>query len=134
MVAPIQPNFLWNIHIIYFLVFSFVVVFGVFIMERLFCPLNISMQHNQILTIYLEFVYHFVFTIFVFARNVCLQIDTSKVQMDVIKPWVATRVTELLGFEDEVLINFIYGMLEEKVGAQCESSDLRTVKRVNATL
>lgn len=49
-----------------------------------------------------------------FAPELDVTIDTSKVQMDVIKPWVATRVTELLGFEDEVLINFIYGMLEEK--------------------
>ncbi|ONK64592.1 uncharacterized protein A4U43_C07F27700 [Asparagus officinalis] len=32
--------------------------------------------------------------------------------MDVIRPWIATRVTELLGFEDDVLINFIYGLLE----------------------
>ncbi|VAH89265.1 unnamed protein product [Triticum turgidum subsp. durum] len=30
------------------------------------------------------------------------------------KPWIATRVTELLGFEDEVLINFIYGLLDAK--------------------
>lgn len=43
------------------------------------------------------------------------QIDPSKIQMDVVKPWIATRVTELLGFEDEVLINFIYGLLEGKV-------------------
>jgi len=35
--------------------------------------------------------------------------------MDVIKPWIARRVTELLGFEDEVLINFIYGLLEGEV-------------------
>lgn len=35
--------------------------------------------------------------------------------MDVIRPWIATRVTELLGFEDEVLINFIYGLLDGKV-------------------
>ena len=39
----------------------------------------------------------------------------SKVKMDVMKPWIATRVTELLGFEDEVLINFIYGLLDVKV-------------------
>ena len=39
----------------------------------------------------------------------------SKVKMDVMKPWIATRVTELLGFEDEVLINFIYGLLDAKV-------------------
>ena len=62
-----------------------------------------------------------------------LQIETSKVQMDVIKPWVATRVTELLGFEDEVLINFIYGMLEEKVGAQYESSGHHIFKQVSPT-
>ena len=39
----------------------------------------------------------------------------TKVKMDVMRPWIAHRVTELLGFEDEVLINFIYGLLEEKV-------------------
>ncbi|KAH6819966.1 hypothetical protein C2S53_018125 [Perilla frutescens var. hirtella] len=36
----------------------------------------------------------------------------TKVNMDVMKPWIAKRVTELIGFEDEVLINFIYGLLE----------------------
>lgn len=39
----------------------------------------------------------------------------TKVKMDVIRPWIANRVTELLGFEDEVLINFIYGLLDGKV-------------------
>ncbi|KAA8543831.1 hypothetical protein F0562_021992 [Nyssa sinensis] len=34
--------------------------------------------------------------------------------MDVMRPWIASRVTELLGFEDEVLINFIYGLLDGK--------------------
>ncbi|KAL5580937.1 hypothetical protein UlMin_013379 [Ulmus minor] len=41
-------------------------------------------------------------------------VDMSKVSMDVIRPWIANRVTELLGFEDEVLINFIYGLLDGK--------------------
>lgn len=39
----------------------------------------------------------------------------TKVKMDVMRPWIANRVTELLGFEDEVLINFIYGLLDGKV-------------------
>lgn len=39
----------------------------------------------------------------------------TKVKMDVMKPWIAKRVTELIGFEDEVLINFIYGLLEGEV-------------------
>lgn len=44
-----------------------------------------------------------------------MQVDITKVKMDVMKPWIANRATELLGFEDEVLINFIYGLLEGKV-------------------
>lgn len=35
--------------------------------------------------------------------------------MDVMRPWIAKRVTELVGIEDEVLINFIYSLLEGKV-------------------
>ncbi|EFJ15475.1 hypothetical protein SELMODRAFT_100233 [Selaginella moellendorffii] len=51
-----------------------------------------------------------------FASELDQPIDMSKVNMDVMRPWIATRVTELLGFEDEVLINFIYGLLDVKVG------------------
>ena len=47
--------------------------------------------------------------------NNVLWVDMTKVSMDVIRPWIANRVTELLGFEDEVLINFIYGLLDGKV-------------------
>lgn len=32
--------------------------------------------------------------------------------MDVMRPWIATKITELLGFEDEVLINSINGLLD----------------------
>lgn len=39
----------------------------------------------------------------------------SKIKMDTLRPWIATRVTQFLGFEDEVLINFIYELLEGKV-------------------
>uniref|UniRef100_A0A6N2MKX2 PWI domain-containing protein n=3 Tax=Salix TaxID=40685 RepID=A0A6N2MKX2_SALVM len=49
-----------------------------------------------------------------FAPELDHLVDTRKVKMDVIKPWIANRVTELLGFEDEVLINFIYGLLDGK--------------------
>ncbi|KAK8959843.1 hypothetical protein KSP40_PGU017668 [Platanthera guangdongensis] len=44
-----------------------------------------------------------------------VQVDMTKVKMDVIRPWIATRATELLGFEDEVLINFVYGLLDVKL-------------------
>lgn len=49
-----------------------------------------------------------------FAAELEHLVDMRKVKMDVIRPWIATRVTELLGFEDEVLINFIYGLLDAK--------------------
>ncbi|OIT40207.1 PREDICTED: serine/arginine repetitive matrix protein 1 [Nicotiana attenuata] len=50
-----------------------------------------------------------------FAPELEHLVDMTKVKMDVMKPWIAKRVTELIGFEDEVLINFIYGLLERKV-------------------
>ncbi|XP_020255723.1 PWI domain-containing protein C825.05c-like isoform X4 [Asparagus officinalis] len=48
------------------------------------------------------------------------RVDMTKVKMDVIRPWIATRVTELLGFEDEVLINFVYGLLEDVDGKKIQ--------------
>ena len=56
----------------------------------------------------------------------------SKVKMDVMKPWIAKRVTELLGFEDEVLINFIYGLLEEKVFIQVQQCCLLILSLLNS--
>ncbi|KAL3530794.1 hypothetical protein ACH5RR_010116 [Cinchona calisaya] len=49
-----------------------------------------------------------------FAPELEHLVDMTKVKMDVMRPWIATRVTELIGFEDEVLINFIYGLLDGK--------------------
>lgn len=39
----------------------------------------------------------------------------KKVKLDVIKPWMTQRITELLGVEDELVIDFAFGLLEEKV-------------------
>ena len=44
-----------------------------------------------------------------------VQVDLRKVAMDAIKAWVASRITQLLGFEDEVLIGFAFGLLDDKV-------------------
>ena len=38
----------------------------------------------------------------------------SKVNLDVIKPWITNRVTELLGTEDEVLVDFVFNMMESE--------------------
>lgn len=43
------------------------------------------------------------------------QVDMSKVNVDTVKPWIAQRVTELLGIEDDVLVEFVYNQLEPRV-------------------
>jgi uncharacterized membrane protein len=39
----------------------------------------------------------------------------SKVKLDVIKPWITTKITQILGMEDDVVIEFVNNQLEEKV-------------------
>lgn len=38
-----------------------------------------------------------------------------KVNLDTIKPWINQKITEFLGFEDDVVIEFIYNQLTDKV-------------------
>ena len=40
------------------------------------------------------------------------QIDMEKVSVDTVKPWISQRINEILGFEDEVVIDFVFNMLE----------------------
>ncbi len=37
----------------------------------------------------------------------------KKVTLEVIKPWITQKVTDLLGYEDDVVVNYVFGMLEE---------------------
>ncbi|KAJ2777391.1 hypothetical protein GGI15_004519, partial [Coemansia interrupta] len=41
------------------------------------------------------------------------RVDISKVNMEVIKPWVSSKIHELLQIDDEVLYSYIVNMLEE---------------------
>ncbi len=45
------------------------------------------------------------------------KIDMKKVNLKVIKGWMAQRVSQLLGIEDEVVVEYAFGMLEESVSA-----------------
>lgn len=36
-----------------------------------------------------------------------------KVELAVLKPWIAKKIVELLGFEDDVLIEYVSGILED---------------------
>jgi hypothetical protein len=47
-----------------------------------------------------------------FPKEYSEKVDFSKVSLDSIKPWVARRITAMLGFEDEVVIGLVYNMIE----------------------
>merc|ERR1712048_543995 len=48
-----------------------------------------------------------------FERGLEEKVDMEKVNLDVVKPWIQKRITELLGgIEDEVLIAYIFELLE----------------------
>ena len=44
-----------------------------------------------------------------------LKIDMAKVKLNVIKPWITSRLQELLGIEDDVVIEYVFNQLDEKV-------------------
>lgn len=44
-----------------------------------------------------------------------LQVDMSKVKLDSIKPWITKKLTEILKLEDDVVVEFVFNQLEEKV-------------------
>ncbi|KAI9256968.1 PWI domain-containing protein [Sporodiniella umbellata] len=41
-------------------------------------------------------------------------VNMKKVNLDVIKPWIGNKITELLGFEDEVVADYASSLLEEE--------------------
>ena len=55
-----------------------------------------------------EFCHRFTFFLFI-------KIDMSKVKLDVLKPWITKRINELLKMEDDVVVEFVFNQLEEKV-------------------
>lgn len=49
-----------------------------------------------------------------FPKEYELKVDFKAVNWEVMKSWIAKRVTELLGLEDEVVIGYIYEQIEGK--------------------
>merc|ERR1711913_130964 len=42
------------------------------------------------------------------------KVDMTKVKLDVLKPWITKRISEMLKMEDDVVVEFIFNQLEEK--------------------
>jgi len=47
-----------------------------------------------------------------FSKVLDTKVDISKVKMDVINKWVSERLTEILGFEDEIVIGTVINSIE----------------------
>ena len=43
-----------------------------------------------------------------------IQVDMRKVNLQVMRPWIANKVIELVGFEDEVVVEYAMGLLEDE--------------------
>ncbi|KAJ3711653.1 PWI domain-containing protein, partial [Lentinula guzmanii] len=41
-------------------------------------------------------------------------VDMRKVNLTVIRPWIAKKVVEIVGFEDEAVVEYAMGLLEDK--------------------
>lgn len=39
----------------------------------------------------------------------------TKIKLDVVKPWIQDKLTEILKVDDDVVVNFVYNQLEVKV-------------------
>ena len=49
----------------------------------------------------------------VFNDLINIQVDMTKVKLDTIKPWIANRITELLGgMEDDVVVEYVFNQLD----------------------
>ena len=51
-----------------------------------------------------------------------------KVNLEVMRPWIAKKVVELVGFEDEVVVEYAMGLLEDP--AQPVSDFLNSARTV----
>ncbi len=48
-----------------------------------------------------------------------LQVDMRKVNLTVLRPWIAKKIVELVGFEDEVVVEYAMGLLEDSSEPVC---------------
>jgi serine/arginine repetitive matrix protein 1 len=52
-----------------------------------------------------------------FAPILDTKVDLKKVNVDIISKWICEKVTQILGFEDEIISNLIVNLLHAEVSA-----------------
>ncbi|KAG0142106.1 hypothetical protein CROQUDRAFT_31176, partial [Cronartium quercuum f. sp. fusiforme G11] len=48
-----------------------------------------------------------------FPKELDKKVDMRKVELTVMRPWIAQKIMDLLGFEDEVVVEYVNGLLED---------------------
>ena len=48
-----------------------------------------------------------------FSKSFNEKVDMRKVNTIVFKPWISKKVIDLIGFEDDIVIEYIYDLLED---------------------
>jgi len=48
------------------------------------------------------------------------KVDMRKVNVTIIRPWVAKKIVELVGIEDEVVVEYAMGLLEDESQPVCD--------------
>ncbi|KAJ9579917.1 hypothetical protein L9F63_004390, partial [Diploptera punctata] len=56
-----------------------------------------------------------------FGDSLNRKVDMSKVKLEIIKPWIAQRITEILGIEDDVVVEFVINQLEDEKFIICSN-------------
>merc|ERR1712127_298075 len=49
-----------------------------------------------------------------FAENVDKKVDMKKVQLEIMKPFIAAKLNALMLVEDDVIIEYVFSQLEDK--------------------
>eukprot|EP00058_Branchiostoma_floridae_P005303 XP_002590791.1 hypothetical protein BRAFLDRAFT_218692 [Branchiostoma floridae] len=49
-----------------------------------------------------------------FADGLDKKVDMTKVNIETIKPWIKQKINDMLGFEDDVVIDYVFNLLEEE--------------------
>ncbi|PLW55667.1 hypothetical protein PCANC_04568 [Puccinia coronata f. sp. avenae] len=48
-----------------------------------------------------------------FPKELDQKVNMRKVELSVMKPWISDKIIELLGFEDEVVVEYVHGLLDD---------------------
>lgn len=54
------------------------------------------------------------------------RVDMTKVNLNTIKPWITKRITQFLGMEDEVVVEFVFNQLEADKSSTFTTKDTQT--------